>query len=150
MLNERRGFEVTKEKLIPARRHAIAAYAMDPANDLAWIRGTQWVRVPTEGPVELGTRVDRKAAFLGWRFSYTLEVIDVEPSSRVVMRAVAGPLPMTVSYEFKDAEGGTLTRIAVMGDEGFPKRLVLPVFAAAAWLTLARSLRALEHSFLGT
>jgi uncharacterized protein YndB with AHSA1/START domain len=108
--------EVTVERVIGADRERVAAYAMDPGNDAAWIGALTEVNVLTEGPVGEGTRVERVARFLGKRIEYVNEIEVYEPPGRLVMRSVKAPFPMTVTYEFEPVDGGTLMRITTGGD----------------------------------
>jgi hypothetical protein len=135
--------EVTRERRIPAPRDAVAAYATDPAHDPDWIGGITRVRVLTEGPFGVGTRLERTAGFLGRSFDYTLEVGEHDPGRLVAMRSVAGPFPMAVRYEFEDAAGGTLVRIRVSGEAGRYYRIAEPLVAAGVRRNLGRDLRRL-------
>ncbi len=119
--------EVTAAIKIGRARGEVAIYATDASNDPPWIGGVVESGVLSEGPVRQGTRVARVAKFLGRRIEYVNEVIEYDPGVRLVMKSVAGPIPMIVSYEFEEAEGGTLARIHVRGEaEGFFK-LAAPV-----------------------
>ena len=114
--------DVTAEIEIGLPRVEVAIYATDASNDPLWIGGVVESGVLSDGPVRQGTCVARVAKFLGKRIEYINEVIEYDPGVRLVMKSVSGPFPMTVSYEFKEAEGGTLTQIHVRGDaEGFFK-----------------------------
>ena len=113
------GVNVFMETMIGCDRQSVAAFASDPANDREWIGGVIEAKKLTEGPVGVGTRVARVADFLGRRFSYTLEVTDVEPDQKIVM-TTNSPFPMTVVYEFEGAGRHTLMRIRVSGEpKGF-------------------------------
>ena len=109
------GVNVFIETMIDCDRQRVAAFATDPANDRDWIGGVVEAKKLTEGPVAIGTRVARVANFLGRRFSYTLEVIDMEPDQKVVM-TTSTPFPMMVVYEFEGAGRNTLMRIRVSGE----------------------------------
>ena len=114
--------DVTVETIAAAPRADVAAYAIDWRNDREWIGALSDVRLVTEPPFGVGSRVARVASFLGKRMEYVNEVIELEPGRRLVMRSVRSPFPMTVTYEFADAAGGTSIRIRAQGDvSGFYK-----------------------------
>jgi uncharacterized protein YndB with AHSA1/START domain len=108
--------DVTVEQQIARDREAVAAYAMDPANDRSWIGGLTEVEVLTSGPVGRGSQVKRVAKFMGKRIEYVNEIVEYEPPERIVMRSVKAPFPLTVTYEFAAADGGTRMRIHTGGD----------------------------------
>ena len=136
---------MSREYRIAVPREAVAAYAMDPLNDPDWIGGIKRVRVLTDGPIGVGTRVERTAGFMGRTFDYVLEVAALDPGRRVEMKSVSGPFPMDVTYEFEDRGGDTLARISVAGDPGRLYRVTGPLMAAAVGRNLAKDLRALER-----
>lgn len=96
----------------------VAAYAMDPANDTTWIGGIREVRWVTEPPLRPGSRVRRLAGFLGRSVDYVLEVTELVPGERVVMRSVEAPFPMVVTYTFAAEGDGTRAGVRVQGGSG--------------------------------
>ncbi len=137
--------EVTAAIKIGRARGEVAVYATDASNDPLWIGGVVESGVLSDGPVRQGTRVARVAKFLGRRIEYVNEVIEYDPGVRLVMKSVSGPFPMTISYEFEEAEGGTLTRIHVRGEaEGFFK-LAAPVLARFVGRSINRDLETLKR-----
>ena len=136
--------DVTAEIKIGRERGEVATYATDISNDPLWIGGVVEATVLTDGPVRQGTRAARVAKFLGRRIEYVNEVIEYDPGVRLVMKSVTGPFPMTVSYEFEEAEGGTLARIHVRGEaEGFFK-LAAPVLGRFVRKSIMRDLETLK------
>jgi uncharacterized protein YndB with AHSA1/START domain len=136
----------TAEERIARPPDEVAAFAMDPHNDLRWIRGLRSARPLTDGPVRPGTRVERVAGFLGRRFRYVNEVIDLEPGRRLAMRSVEAPFPMTVTYTFEPAAGGTVARIRAEGDPGGAYALAGPLLPRLVRSGLRRDLRALKSA----
>ncbi len=137
--------DVTAEIKIGRARGEVAIYATDASNDPLWIGGVVESGVLSDGPLRQGTRVARAAKFLGRRIQYVNEVTEYDPGVRLVMKSVAGPFPMTVSYEFEEAEGGTLARIHVCGEaEGFFK-LAAPVLAGFVRRSITRDLKTLKR-----
>ncbi len=98
-------FDVSVCGAVPAPPERVAAFLADPRNDARWIGGIVEVR-PPDGPLEVGTRVERVAKFAGRRIYYTLEVVRLEPGRLLEMRSVAAPFPMRVAYEVASGSGG--------------------------------------------
>ncbi len=135
-----------QETIVIDRRPAdVAAFATDPANDTRWIGGIREVAWVTEPPLRVGSRVRRVASFLGRRIDYELEVADLAPASRVVMRSRRSPFPMVVTYSF--AGEGTATRagVRVQGGAGLLFRLTSPLMARQVARSLRGDLRRLKE-----
>jgi hypothetical protein len=107
----------------------VAAYASDPRNDTAWIGGLERVDIPGELPLRAGSRVSRVSRFLGRPIVYVLEVEACEAGRRLVMRSVAGPFPMRVTYEFEATPCGTRMRIINEGDTSGFFRIAAPMLS---------------------
>ena len=129
--------DVPVTALIARPAAEVAAYAMDPANDTSWIGGIREVRWVTEPPLRVGSRVRRLAAFLGRPVDYVLEVTDLAPGERVVMRSVEAPFPMVVTYTFAAEGAATRAGVRVQGGSGPMFRIAGPLMA---W-QVRRSLR---------
>ena len=123
--------DVSTEVAIRRARQEVAAYAMDPENDPAWISGIVEAKMLTEPPFGVGTRVGRLAKFMGRRIEYVLEVVEHVPESLLDMRSVKGPFPMRVTYGFDEADGGTRARIRVRGEASGFFKLASPLLARA-------------------
>jgi uncharacterized membrane protein len=134
--------DVSAESTIARPRDAVARYATDWRNDKEWIGALTDVRLVQEEPLQ----VARVASFLGKRIEYVNEVVEHEPGRRLVMRSVKAPFPMTVTYEFEDADGGdTLMRIRTEGDASGFYRLAGPLLARAVKRGLDRDLALLKQ-----
>jgi len=121
--------DVPVTALIDRPAAEVAAYAMDPANDTSWIGGIREVRWVTEPPLRVGSRVRRRASFLGRRVDYVMEVADLAPGERVVMRSVEAPFPMVVTYTFAAEGAGTRAGVRVQGGSGLGFRVAGPLMA---------------------
>jgi uncharacterized membrane protein len=139
------GVDVRAEALIGRPRAEVAAFATDPANEPAWIGGVERSRPLGSGPLGVGSRVERTARFLGRRFDYVNEVVELEPGERLRMRSVSGPFPMDVEYAFADADGGTRAAIRVRGDAGGFFRVAGPLLGAMVRRSIGRDLRRLAE-----
>ena len=136
--------DVTVHTTIASERERVAGYAMDPRNDPTWISGIKEVEPLTELPLEKGSRVRRVASFLGRRIDYVLEVADMDPGARLLMRSVKSPFPMVVTYSFEDAPGGTRVALRVEGGSGSRYRLAGPLMTPAVRRSLKKDLRNLK------
>lgn len=115
----------------------VAAYAMDPKNDTRWIGGIREVAWVTEPPLRVGSQVRRVATFLGRRIDYVLEVEELAPDAKVVMRSLKSPFPMVVTYSFDGQGAATRAGVRVQGGAGLLFRLTAPLMARQ----VARNLR---------
>ena len=138
--------DVTVEQEIGRERAAVAGFAMDPANDARWIKALDSVRVLSDGPVGVGTQVERVASFLGREMRYVNEIVEYDPPRRLAMKSVKAPFPMTVEYEFDAApDGGTIARIHTGGDASGFYKLGGPLLGAAVRRGVARDLVELKR-----
>ena len=129
--------DVIETTLIDRPREDVARFAMDPANDTRWIGGIREVAWVTEPPLQVGSRVRRVARFMGRAVRYVLEVTDLTPNARVVMRSVEAPFPMVVTYTFAADGAGTRAGVRIQGGAG-------PLFAVAAPLMASQVRRSLR------
>lgn len=124
--------DVVTEIVIDRPRDAVAAYAGDPTHAPEWYANIRSVEWQTEPLVDVGSRMDFVAQFLGRRLAYTYEVIELAPGERLVMRTAQGPFPMETTYEWR-AVGDAATRMRLR-NRGKPtgfSRLVAPFMASA-------------------
>ena len=128
------GVDVVTEVVIERPVDVVAAYVGDPSNAPEWYANIESVDWQTEPPVEVGSRMDFVAHFLGRRLAYTYEVAELVPGRRLVMRTAQGPFPMETSYEWSEADGGA-TRMTLR-NRGEPKG-----FAGVAAPLMAASMR---------
>lgn len=113
-------------------RPEVSAYAANPDNAPAWyvnIRSVEW---KSEPPLRTGSRVAFIAQFLGRRLSYTYEVVELSPGSKLVMRTAEGPFPMETTYTWMSrSDGGTEMTLRNRGTPAGFTRLVAPFVAMA-------------------
>ena len=117
----------------------------DSAEHPPWIKALAEVRLLGEPPLRVGSRVLRVAHFLGRRIEYINEVVELEPGTRLAMRSVKAPFPMSVVYEFEEAGEATLMRIRAQGDADGFYRLAASVLSRAVKRTIAADLRRLKN-----
>jgi uncharacterized protein YndB with AHSA1/START domain len=126
------GVDVQVETVIARAPAEVAAYAGDPTNAPEWyvnIRSVEW---RTEPPVQVGSRMDFVAGFLGRRLAYTYEVVELVPGERLVMRTADGPFPMETTYTWEPAgEGATRMTLRNRGTPSGFAGLAAPVMERA-------------------
>ena len=123
--------DVEVEAVIPFPREEVAHYAGDPTNAPDWYANIRSVSWRTPPPVAVGSQLDFEARFLGRRLSYTYQVVDLQPGTRLVMRTADGPFPMETTYTWEAVAGGTLMRLRNRGaPSGFTK-VAAPVMTKA-------------------
>ena len=127
----------------------VAGYAADPSHAPQWYANIESVRWQTPPPVQVGSRMDFVARFLGRRLAYTYEIVDLVPGERIVMRTAQGPFPMETTYTWQPVDGTRMT-LRNRGEPSGFGRVAGPVMAAAMRRAnekdLARLKRLLEGS----
>jgi uncharacterized membrane protein len=124
--------DVQVETTIACPAEVVAAFAGDPANAPQWYANIRSVRWRTPPPLDVGSRIDFVAQFLGRRLAYTYEVVELEPGRRLVMSTADGPFPMETTYAWHSAAPAA-TRMTLRNrgnPSGFP-RLATPLMERA-------------------
>ncbi|WP_197289905.1 SRPBCC family protein [Saccharothrix sp. NRRL B-16348] len=141
--------DVSARRVIDQPPEVVARYAMDWRHDHEWTQGIKRAELSAPAPgggFGVGAEVTRTAHFLGKRIDYVLRVLAHEPPTLLVMKSVAGPFPMHVTYRFDAAPaGGTTASIRVRGDAGRHYRLVGPLMALFVRANLRKDLRDLAR-----
>lgn len=129
----------------------VAAYMFDPAHDPTWISGLSEAE-PLDGaaPLDVGSRVRRRASFLGRRIDYVMEIVALEPGRRLAMHAVEAPMPMDVTYEVESAPDGAVARVRVQGDAGGLYRLAAPLVSTQVGRSIGADVRRLKRILEGS
>ena len=127
----------------------VAAYMFDPAHDPTWIGGISEAEALGVTPVTVGSRVRRRASFLGRRIDYVMEVVALDPGRRLAMHAVEAPMPMDVTYEVEPATDGAIARVRVQGDVGGLYRLAGPLVSAQVGRSIDGDVRRLKEILEG-
>ncbi|MCA1569983.1 MAG: SRPBCC family protein [Chloroflexi bacterium] len=132
---------------IEIRRPAdeVAAYMFEPTNDPAWIGGISESESLEVGMLRQGSRVRRRARFMGRRIDYVMEIVHLDPNRRLAMHAVEAPMPMDVTYEVEPRPGGSLARVRVQGDAGGLYRIGGPLVSAQVGRSIAKDVRDLKR-----
>ena len=122
--------DVTVETRIERPVEEVAAFAGDPGNAPSWYVNIASVRWQTPPPVQVGSRMDFVATFLGRRIEYTYEVVELVPGERLVMRTAQGPFPMQTTYTWEPVDGGTRMTLRNNGSPSGFARVAAPVDGA--------------------
>lgn len=143
--------EVQVEVLIDRSLTEVASFAADPGNAPRWYANIASVTWQTPPPIQVGSRMDFVARFLGRTLSYTYEVVELEPDRRLVMRTADGPFPMETTYGWNavDADRTRMTlenRGAPAGFARFTAPMVERAMRRATTKDLARLKELLEQN----
>ena len=139
------GVDVTVETRIERPVAEVAAFAGDPGNAPSWYVNIESVRWQTPPPLQVGSRMDFVASFLGRRIQYTYEVAELVPGERLVMRTAQGPFPMQTTYHWEPVEGGTRMTLRNNGEPSGFARVATPVMALAMRRAMTKDLAALKR-----
>lgn len=138
--------DVVTETVIDRPRAEVAAYAADPDNATEWYSNIQSVDWKTPKPLQVGSKLDFVAQFMGRRLAYTYEITELVEGSRLVMRTAQGPFPMETSYEWKDAGAGqTHMSLRNRGEPSGFSKLVAPMVATTVRRANEKDLRSLKR-----
>ena len=138
--------DVSTSIVIERPRNQVAAYAANPDNAPAWYERIESVEWKTHLAFGLGAQVAFVARFLGRRLTYTYEVIDLVPGSRLVMRTSEGPFPMETTYTWEStAQGGTHMTLRNRGIPTGFSRVVAPFLTFAMRRANAQDLSRLKR-----
>lgn len=97
--------DVLTEIIINCPCDQVSEYAASPDNAPEWyvnIKSAEW---QTPKPLNVGSKVAFKAAFLGKQLSYVYQIAEYIPGKRLVMRTADGPFPMETTYTWEPIDG---------------------------------------------
>jgi uncharacterized protein YndB with AHSA1/START domain len=124
--------DVLTEIVIERPPEEVAGYAGDPSHAPQWYANIESVAWETAPPLQLGSKLDFVARFLGRRLAYTYEIVDLVPGERLVMRTAEGPFPMETTYTWEPSgDGHTRMTLRNRGEPSGFGTIAAPVMAAA-------------------
>jgi uncharacterized protein YndB with AHSA1/START domain len=139
------GVDVAVEAVIDRDPAEVSAYAGDPTNAPSWYVNIESVEWRTPAPLQIGSRMDFVAHFLGRRIAYTYEVTELVPGERLVMETAQGPFPMRTTYAWEQVGEGTRMSLRNTGEPSGFSRLAAPVMATAMRRAMTKDLAALKR-----
>ena len=107
-------------------------FADDPNNDAQWQTGLIESKQISEGPPGVGTTFLYVSQFLGKRLESTFEITEYEPNRRVGIKSTSGPIPLSITTTFEEAEEGTKVSFEAEGDVSGVFKLAEPIVARTA------------------
>ena len=138
--------DVRSEIVIARPRDDVAAYACDPDNATSWYENVRSVDWKSPKPLAVGSRIAFAARFLGRSLTYTYEVRELVPGSRLVMSTSEGPFPMETTYEWVDAgQGATRMTLRNRGEPSGFAGVAAPLMARAMRRANQKDLRRLKR-----
>ena len=93
--------DVNTDIVIDRPADAVARFTTNPDNAPRWYANITSVRWRSPRPMRVGSHLAFVARFMGKRLEYTYEVVEYEPSQKLVMRTAQGSFPMETTYEFE-------------------------------------------------
>jgi uncharacterized protein YndB with AHSA1/START domain len=143
--------DVVTETTIDRPVEEVAAYVSDPTNAPEWyvnIASIEWKTSPT---LEVGSKMDFVAHFLGRRIAYTYEIAEYVPNERLVMRTSQGPFPMETTYTWERAgTDGTRMTLRNRGEPSGFGNIAAPLMARAMKRANRKDLANLKEILEGT
>jgi len=100
--------DVVTEVVINRSPAIVAEYAADPSNAPTWYVNIDSVEWKTSPPLQVGSRVEYVARFLGRKLRYTYEFVEHIEGRRLVMRTQQGPFPMESTYTWEPESGDAM------------------------------------------
>ncbi len=95
--------DVETEIVIGRPLAVVSEYAADPSHAPDWYVNIDSVEWKTSPPLQIGSRVEFVARFLGRTLRYTYEFVELVPHERLIMRTQHGPSPMETTYTWEAA-----------------------------------------------
>jgi uncharacterized protein YndB with AHSA1/START domain len=123
----------------------VFAYVDDPTRHGEWQSQLESVRVETDGPTRVGTRVAETRRVPGGPREMHYEVTEHDPPRRVAFRVLDGPVRPVGRITFEPSDGGTRYTVELdFEGHGFGK-LIAPLAKRAARKQLPQDLARLKE-----
>ncbi len=96
-----------------------------------WMTGLERYEPAEPGPLHVGSRIHQELSVSGQRLSFELEVTELAPPQRAVLRFAGSGFDAANEYALDEATGGTRVTWVVGGDTtSFKAKLVAPMVQA--------------------
>lgn len=96
----------------------VFAYVTCYENDPVWLNTITESVKTSEGPVGIGTRLQRVGRMLGRPLATTAEIIEYVPGLKSCFKSLSGPLPQVETRSCEQVEEGTCFTFCVEGNPG--------------------------------
>lgn len=97
----------------------------------AWMSGLQVYEPLEPGPLHVGSRIRQELVVSGQHLRFELEVAELEPPRRVVLRFEGSGFKAANEYSVAEADGGSQVTWVISGDTtSFKARLIAPMVQA--------------------
>ena len=121
----------------------VFAYLTDLAKLPHWQRSA--VESRADGPLEQGTVIHERRSFMGREIETVVEVAAFEPPSRLTLRALQAPLPLSIDHVLEEDGDGTTLKVTAEGRPGAVLRFASPVVESKARHELKRDFQRLKE-----
>lgn len=106
----------------------VFAFLSDSANNPTWQAGMRRCVWTTPPPIDVGSRYEQEARFLGRTIRSSFEVTAYEPGRSVRIETIEGSFPITVTRSVEPVDHGrTLVRARIEGDASGFFRIAEPL-----------------------
>jgi len=90
-------------------------------NGIQW-RSLESSKRTSDDPIGVGSTWREASKFMGREIELDIEFISYEPPYQFIAKAISGPFPMEITYEFESQDGGTLISLSAKAEvSGFFK-----------------------------
>jgi uncharacterized protein YndB with AHSA1/START domain len=108
----------------------VFAFVSDLTNTPQWATEILEMKKTSEGPVGVGTTFTSAAKMLGQQLENAHEILEYEPSRKLVLNTTAGPISVDAEvFTFEPEAGGTRITHVIEGDPGGFFKLTGPIVA---------------------
>ena len=115
-----------------------------------WMTGLERYEPVEPGPLRVGSRISQQLSVSGQQLSFELEVTELAPPQRAVLRFEGSGFKAANEYGLAPADGGTRVTWVVSGDTtSFKAKLVAPMVQAKLQEKLDRDLARLRALLQG-
>ena len=84
----------------------VFAYLADVSNVTEWQSGVHSAEIEGGGAATVGARIVESRTLLGKEMTTTLEIVDFDPPRLFTLRALDGPVLLTIRHELEPSGGG--------------------------------------------
>ena len=124
-------------------REEVFAYLTDLAKLPDWQRSA--VESRGDGPLQEGTVIRERRSFIGREIETVVEVAAFDPPTRLTLRALEAPLPLSIDHVLEEGSDGTTLKVTAEGRPGGVLRFASPAVESRARQELKRDFQRLKE-----